>query len=144
MKMRKSVQAVVLAGKGGALLTFKKHPHKSFWELPGGGVKEGEKESDAILRELGEELGTRSFRILKELDLVHEYEWPEGVKRLRGFDGQKKKMFIVEFYGKKEEIKIDKRELDGYGIFGFKEAKEKLDFESAKKVFEAALKELGS
>jgi len=47
----------------GALDTF-----QAEWDLPKGGVKEGEFLQDAVLRELYEETGSKEYKIIEELD----------------------------------------------------------------------------
>ena len=79
------------------------------WQMPQGGVNEGEKLIDAMKRELKEETGIKNIKILKEIDGWSEYELPENLlgKIWRGkYRGQKQKWFIVKFIGDEDEINL--------------------------------------
>ena len=79
------------------------------WQMPQGGVNEGEKLIDAMKRELEEETGIKNIKILKEIDGWSEYELPENLlgKIWRGkYRGQKQKWFIVKFIGDEDEINL--------------------------------------
>ncbi len=53
------------------------------WEFPGGKVRFGEKPEDAIIREIGEELGLEVRVIGPYAENVHDYETAEGTVRIR-------------------------------------------------------------
>jgi|TARA_A100001011_G_scaffold89544_1_gene93994 putative (di)nucleoside polyphosphate hydrolase len=79
------------------------------WQMPQGGVDQDEDLLTAMKRELLEETGISSIKIIKELNYWLEYELP---KRLLGiiwkgkYRGQKQKWFIVRFEGNESEINI--------------------------------------
>lgn len=77
MQIRKEVQAVLYNrfGKETRILLVKKLDLKNFnyrWRLLKGGIEEGEKETEALEREIFEEVGFRDILIEKK---VHEYEY---------------------------------------------------------------------
>jgi len=81
------------------------------WSFPGGGVKDNEDPGVALIRELGEELGTSNFYMLGKSRHVVEYDWPDGVI-LRHFResgimwrGNCQTQYLVKFTAKKREIK---------------------------------------
>ena len=81
------------------------------WQMPQGGVNEGEDLTSAMKRELNEETGIQNIKILNEIDGWFEYELPNYLlgKIWRGkFRGQKQKWFIVKFLGNDEEINLEK------------------------------------
>lgn len=55
-----------------------------FWEFPGGKIEPGESPTDALIRELGEELGVRITDASPLL--VTEHRYPERHVRLHVFD----------------------------------------------------------
>ena len=57
LPLREAVRALVLDPRDRVLLVRFDWPDKSVWAPPGGGVEEGERDEDAIARELAEELG---------------------------------------------------------------------------------------
>ncbi len=60
------VTAVVLGAKGILLVKRDKEPAKGKWSLPGGAVEVGERQEDAVAREVREETGVTC----KVLDLI--------------------------------------------------------------------------
>ena len=82
---------------------------ESFWQMPQGGVNENEDFFQAAKRELLEETGVKSIKLIKELDGWLTYDLPENLlgKIWNGkYRGQKQKWFIMKFLGKEEEINI--------------------------------------
>ena len=81
----------------------------NFWQMPQGGVDGNENFFDATKRELEEETGVKSIKLIKELNSWFEYQLPGNLigKIWKGkYSGQKKKWFVVKFIGKENEINI--------------------------------------
>lgn len=79
------------------------------WQMPQGGVDEGEGLAAAALRELEEEVGTTKAEILAESEEWHLYDLPvDLVPRLwKGkYRGQKQKWFVLRFLGEDSDINI--------------------------------------
>lgn len=77
MQIRREIQAVLYNrfGKDTRILLVKKLGLKNYnyrWRLLKGGIEEGEKEIDALKREIFEEVGLRDIFVEKK---VHEYEF---------------------------------------------------------------------
>ena len=109
LPLRLGVGAIVLNNKNRVFVGKRKDNPVNKWQMPQGGVKEGEKLIDAMKRELKEETGIKNIKILKEIDGWSEYELPENLlgKIWRGkYRGQKQKWFIVKFLGKDNEINL--------------------------------------
>ena len=80
------------------------------WQMPQGGVDEGEDYFSAMKRELKEETSIINVKILKELEGFFEYELPEnliGIIWKGQFRGQKQKWFIAEYLGEDREINLN-------------------------------------
>src|SRR5208283_3649286 len=69
------------------------------WQMPQGGVDEGEAPVDAALRELYEETNVRSVEVLAEIESWLSYDLPpESAKRWKGkYIGQTQKWFALRF-----------------------------------------------
>ena len=81
---------------------------KNFWQMPQGGVNQNENFLEAAKRELEEETGIKSVKLIKELSGWFEYNLPKdllGIWKGR-YKGQKQKWFIMKFTGKNNEINI--------------------------------------
>ncbi len=82
---------------------------KNYWQMPQGGVDKNENFLEAAKRELKEETGVKSVKLIKELGGWLEYDLPNNLlgKVWNGkYRGQKQKWFIMKFTGKDEEINI--------------------------------------
>ncbi len=78
------------------------------WQMPQGGVDEGEKPIEAALRELYEETNVRSAVVLGEIESWLSYDLPpEAGRRWKGeYIGQTQKWFAMRFTGDESEIDI--------------------------------------
>ena len=111
LPLRIGVGAIVLNKKNQVFVGKRKDNPVDKWQMPQGGVNEGEDLTSAMKRELNEETGIQNIKILNEIDGWFEYELPNYLlgKIWRGkFRGQKQKWFIVKFLGNDEEINLEK------------------------------------
>lgn len=79
------------------------------WQMPQGGIDEGETPDEAVWREMREEIGTNSADILKESSVWRSYDLPREVaSRMWGgrYRGQTQKWFVFRFTGEEAEIDI--------------------------------------
>ena len=109
LPLRLGVGAIVLNNKNRVFVGKRKDNPVDKWQMPQGGVNEGEELIDAMKRELEEETGIKNIKILKEINGWSEYELPKYLlgKIWRGkYRGQKQKWFIVRFLGKDNEINL--------------------------------------
>ena len=82
---------------------------KNSWQMPQGGVDQNENFLQAAKRELEEETGIKSVKLIKELDGWLNYDLPENLlgKLWNGkYRGQKQKWFVMKFLGKTDEINV--------------------------------------
>lgn len=80
------------------------------WQLPQGGMDEGEDPAVAVFRELEEEVGTAHAEILAEHPEWLTYDLPPELlgKALGGkWRGQKQKWFALRFLGTDADIRLD-------------------------------------
>ena len=82
---------------------------KNFWQMPQGGVDDGEDFLKAAYRELYEETSIKNVELIKELDGTITYELPDrllGIIWKGKYKGQKQKWFLMRFLGEDNEINI--------------------------------------
>ena len=79
------------------------------WQMPQGGIDEGEDYLSAAYRELEEETSITKVELIKELDGFITYLLPDhllGIIWKGKYKGQKQKWFIMKFIGEDKEINI--------------------------------------
>ena len=113
MPYRPCVGIVVFNGEGlvwaGRRIENAETPLTHRWQLPQGGIDEGEEPLTAAKRELYEETGMRSVSVLREAQGWFDYDLPDeliGVALKGRFRGQTQKWFAFRFEGDEEEINI--------------------------------------
>lgn len=81
----------------------------SWWQMPQGGIDEGEDPEQAARRELYEETGLRSVEIIAESPRWYTYDLPPELARKAWggrYRGQKQKWFAMRFGGQDDEVAI--------------------------------------
>ena len=98
---RRNAGAVVLNAEGKVLVGWK----HGTWQLPQGGVDDGETFADALVRELSEEIGTDLFSVLRASEQEFCYDWPGPVKKHKEcYRGQRQRYFLVRFEGRDSDL----------------------------------------
>ncbi|MGX9964623.1 RNA pyrophosphohydrolase [Roseomonas sp. F4] len=80
------------------------------WQLPQGGVDDGEDLRIAVLRELAEEIGTDRAEIIAEHPDWLSYDFPaelQAMRMARKYRGQRQKWFALRFTGQDSDIRLD-------------------------------------
>ena len=80
------------------------------WQLPQGGIDEGEDPSTAVMRELEEEIGTRKAELIGEHPNWLTYDLPphlRGVAWRGRYRGQRQRWFALRFIGQDSDIRLD-------------------------------------
>ena len=109
LPLRSGVGIVVLNKKNKVFVAKRIDNPKNFWQMPQGGVDEGEDFLKAAYRELKEETSIKNVKLIKELDGTITYELPDKLLGLiwKGkYRGQKQKWFLMRFVGMDNEINI--------------------------------------
>ena len=110
LPLRSGVGIVVLNKDNKVFVAKRIDNPRNFWQMPQGGINEGENNLDAALRELEEETSIKSDKLIKEVDGYTTYLLPDnllGIIWKGKFKGQKQKWFIVKFTGEDAEININ-------------------------------------
>ena len=109
LPFRLGVGVVVLNKENKVFVGKRKDNPVNKWQMPQGGVDDGEDLVGAMKRELSEETGIKNIKILKEIDGWSKYELPDYLlgKIWKGkYRGQKQKWFVVKFLGSDNEINL--------------------------------------
>ena len=109
LPLRKGVGVVVLNHENKVFVGKRRDNPIDKWQMPQGGVDQGESFLNAMKRELFEETNIQSIKVVKEIDGFFEYELPKelvGIIWKGKYRGQKQKWFIVKFIGDEDEINL--------------------------------------
>ncbi|MDC3179751.1 RNA pyrophosphohydrolase [Candidatus Pelagibacter sp.] len=109
LPLRSGVGIIVLNKKNRIFVAKRIDNAKNFWQMPQGGINEGEDYLSAAYRELEEETSIKKVELIKELDGFITYLLPDhllGIIWKGKYKGQKQKWFIMKFIGEDKEINI--------------------------------------
>ena len=110
LPLRTGVGIIVLNKQNKIFVGKRKDNPGDKWQMPQGGVNEGEDYITAMRRELFEETSIQNIEIIKEIDKIYQYELPEnliGIIWKGKYRGQKQKWFITRFLGEDSEINLN-------------------------------------
>ena len=109
LPLRTGVGIIVLNKENKLFVAKRIDNPKNFWQMPQGGVNEGEDILKAAYRELEEETSIKSVELIRELEGTTTYELPDhllGVIWKGKYKGQTQKWFLMRFIGDEKEINI--------------------------------------
>ncbi len=109
---RKCVGACII-NKFGKVLLAERTDHFGAWQMPQGGIDMGESITEALFREVYEEIGLEQNKldIIKESSYWVTYDFPH-IKNKKGtitdkFIGQAQKWFALKFLGSNEDFNLN-------------------------------------
>lgn len=104
---------IMLANKDGKVFVGKRidNPENDAWQMPQGGIDNGEEPRDAAIRELGEETGISAdlVDVIAQSAEEHYYDLPDEMigKMWKGkYRGQRQWWFLMRFKGEDSDINI--------------------------------------
>ena len=103
---------IVLLNDVGQVFIARRYGLTDAWQMPQGGIEEGETPIQAALRELQEEIGTHRVRILCQLDTPFYYdfpspqEYPQEMPIRHVWRGQKQHWIVAQFLDKDDAINL--------------------------------------
>lgn len=101
---------ITLFNPEGLVFVGERLDHPGAWQMPQGGIDEGEDIDIAVFREMEEEIGTNSARILGMIDDWIYYDIPaRTAEKLwnNRYRGQRQKWVALEFTGNDSDIRLD-------------------------------------
>ena len=110
LPLRSGVGIVLLNNQNKVFVAKRIDNPKNFWQMPQGGVDEGEDYLKAAFRELREETSIKSVELIKELDGTLTYDLPDrllGIIWKGKYKGQEQKWFLMRFIGNDNEINVN-------------------------------------
>ncbi len=122
---------IVLFNREGKIFVGKRLDNPAdAWQMPQGGIDEGEDPMTAVFREMEEEIGTRNAEILGAMEEWQHYDIPERLiqKLWNGrYRGQKQKWIALRFLGDDSEINLSAYEHPEFSAWRWAGVDELLD-----------------
>ncbi len=109
LPLRNGVGIILLNQENKVFVAKRIDNPKNYWQMPQGGVDDGESFLNAAYRELEEETSIKNVELIKEIDGTITYELPDhllGIIWKGKYKGQKQKWFLMKYLGKDMDINI--------------------------------------
>ena len=109
LPLRSGVVIVVINKENKIFVAKRIDNPKNFWQMPQGGVNDGEDFLTAAYRELEEETSIKDVELISELEGFITYDLPDrllGIIWKGKYKGQKQKWFLMRHLGEDKEINV--------------------------------------
>ena len=109
LPLRNGVGIILLNKENKVFVAKRIDNPKNFWQMPQGGVDDGEDFLIAAYRELKEETSINNVELIQEIDGSMIYELPNhllGIVWKGKYKGQKQKWFLMRYLGNDNDINI--------------------------------------
>ena len=109
LPLRSGVGIIVLNKNNEIFVAKRIDNSKNYWQMPQGGVNQGEDFLAAAYRELEEETSITNVKLISELEGYTEYNLPDnllGIIWKGKYRGQKQKWFLMRHLGDDSEINL--------------------------------------
>ena len=109
LPLRSGVGIVVINKENKIFVAKRIDNPKNFWQMPQGGVNDGEDFLTAAYRELEEETSIKDVELISELEGFITYDLPDrllGIIWKGKYKGQKQKWFLMRHLGEDKEINV--------------------------------------
>ena len=109
LPLRSGVGIVVINKANKVFVAKRIDNPQNFWQMPQGGVDQGEDFLAAAYRELEEETSIKKVKLIKEIEGLISYQLPNHLlgKIWKGkYKGQEQKWFLMRFLGEDRDINI--------------------------------------
>ncbi|MEK6734658.1 MAG: RNA pyrophosphohydrolase [Pseudomonadota bacterium] len=106
---RPSVGLMILNSKLEVFVGRRIDSRTEAWQMPQGGIDEGELPENTVFREMKEEIGTDKAEILAQTKQWYKYDLPSYLinKLWNGrYRGQRQKWFLLKYLGEDKDINI--------------------------------------
>jgi len=101
--------AAILRKPTGEILVAERLTVDNAWQFPQGGVDDGESMTEALVRELEEEIGVTAnlITVVREKG-GYRYAFPKGRLKYGIYGGQEQTYFLCDFHGTDDDIHLDR------------------------------------
>ena len=100
--------------------------NSSEWQMPQGGIDNHEEPQKAVIREIYEETGIKSVKIVDKNEESIKYNLPPHLakKKWNGiYIGQKQKWYLLYFYGSNKEVNLNLHKKPEFKSWKWEESK---------------------
>lgn len=127
---RLGVGAMIVNAEGSVFVAQRIDTPGDAWQMPQGGIDEGEDPERAVWREIEEEIGTTAMEIMAQSTDWLVYDIPEPLRStLWGgkYRGQKQKWYLMRFLGNDANVNLDHHHKPEFSQWKWAELKEVAD-----------------